>query len=191
VASKKDLKVWDESFTPYYSPFEMLKIGIFEGKYINDIKGLPDEWYDLDNVLSRESSPDNDINRFKVKARQSLSVWKANGWIKTDPEGWFGWYIHYFHFNRRLEVTKDGFDEDKWQIDRWNSFVSRMMGGLEKDCKLDDLECSPKRRQNMLQWAWNAEVKFNETNKKKALKALAKKHPDKIKLPAKSTGWKK
>lgn len=81
---------WDPRFAPSYTPEEMLRLGVFEGKYINNIKGIPQSWKNIDKVLGPNDSPDPKINRYGVKSRQSLSTWRKNGWIKPqDPNGWF------------------------------------------------------------------------------------------------------
>lgn len=68
----------------------MLELGVFEGKYINSVKGVPSEWKKLPKVLGVDDQPDPELNRFKVKSRQPLSVWKKNGWTTDDsPNGWF------------------------------------------------------------------------------------------------------
>ena len=42
---------WDPTFGPSYTPEQMLKLGIFEGKYINAVEGLPKSWYGIPKVL--------------------------------------------------------------------------------------------------------------------------------------------
>mgnify|MGYP005848074135 CR=1 FL=1 len=158
---------WHPEFTPSYTPEEMLKRGVFEGKYINNIKGLPKDWYNLPKVLGPSDDPDPNINYYNVKSRQGLSVWKENGWIKTDKNGWFAWYIAYF-LGRRLGK------EDDWQIGRWKSFVARHMGQVKASCKLSDDQCHTKQRQGLLQWAWDSHTEFNDAQKEKNLKRMLK-----------------
>lgn len=146
---------WDPEFGPSYTPEEMLRKGVFEGKYINKIEGIPASWKKIPKVLKIDDEPDETINRYKIKSRQPLSVWKKNGWIKTDKEGWFSWYIKYF-LGRRLG------EEDTWQINRWRSFVARHQGQITSNCKLGDDKCRPKQRQGLLQWAWDSSDEFTD-----------------------------
>lgn len=160
-------KLWDLTFAPSYTPKEMLEMGVFEGKYINIIKGLPKDWYKLPKVLSTDDEPDVSLNYYGIKSRQPLSVWKENGWIKTDKGGWYHWYCLYF-LGRRLGK------EDDWQIGRWKSFVARHNAQVQKNCKNKDKECRPKQRQGLLQWAWNSDTPYNEEQIKKNLNRLSK-----------------
>lgn len=161
------MKNWNPLFGPCYTPLEMLELGVFEGKYINNIKGIPSSWKNVKKVLSIKDEPNPEINYFKIKSRQPLSTWKKNGWIKTDKNGWFEWYIHYY-LGRRLG------EEDNWQINRWRSFVARHQGQVTKACDLKDKECRPKQRQGLLQWGWDSSKKFDEVLVTKNAKKLAK-----------------
>ena len=80
---------WQIDFGPSYTPKEMLELGVFEGKYVNNMKGIPADWKKNDKVLGPDDEPDPSVNKYGVKSRQPLSVWKKNGWIKTDPNGFF------------------------------------------------------------------------------------------------------
>lgn len=81
-------------FDPYFSPKEMLELGVFEGCYLNDCKGeFPDAWYKKAKIADR---PDINCNYFNIKSRQGLSVWREKGWIiGPDVRGWFQWYCRY------------------------------------------------------------------------------------------------
>lgn len=163
--SVKNADTWDPEFFPCYTPEEMLKMGVFEGKYINNIKGIPAAWKKIPKVLGPDDEPDEKINHYGVKSRQPLSTWKKNGWIKTDKNGWFEWYCHYQQ-GRRLG------EEDKWQIGRWRSFVARHMGQIKANCTLKDDKCRPVQRQGLLQWAWDSSKLFDEKQQKKNLEKL-------------------
>ena len=95
----------------------------------------------------------------------SSDLWKENGWIKSDPNGWFEWYIHYY-LGRRLG------QEDIWQINRWRSFVARHMGQIQASCKVGDHQCHTRQRQGLLQWAWDSDTSFTEEQQLKNHKAL-------------------
>lgn len=132
-------------FNPYFTPQEMLSMGIFEGKYINDgINEFPKEWYSLAS-LSLNDKADVKYNYFKVKSRQSLQEWKKKGWIMgPDVRGWFQWYCR-FYIGRRIPLI------DEKQISRWKAF-RRHRGAIEKHCD-NNIKCRPKQRQALLQWS--------------------------------------
>lgn len=143
-------------FNPYFNPGEMLEMGIFEGKYLNDcILEFPKEWFEnaiKSKTLSPEKS-DINCNCFSIKSRLSRSEWIKNGWIPQideDPDnrGWFQWYCRYYIGRRIPEI-------DDIQIKRWKAF-KRHYGQVRKNC--DEINCRPKQRQALLQWAYNAFV---------------------------------
>jgi len=143
-------KDFDPSFTPQLSPKEMLQLGVFGGKYLNDCKEeFPTDWF-----LNAKLSPmkaDPSLNLFKVHASQPLSVWRAKGWIyKDDPRGWFQWYCRYY-MGRRLP------EEDARQIKRWKA-IRRHAGQIQAHCKPGDLFCRPGQRQALLHWAYDSRL---------------------------------
>ena len=161
----KNADTWNQKLCPSFTPEEMLKMGIFEGKYVNNIKSVPASWKSTPKVLGPDELPNEELNFYGVKSRQPLSTWKESGWIKTDANGWFHWYIEYYQ-GRRLG------EEDDWQIGRWSSFVARHMGQIKANCKLSDKECRPVQRQGLLQWAWDSNTLFTDEQKIKNLKKL-------------------
>jgi hypothetical protein len=78
-------------FAPFYTPKEMLALGVFEGKYCNGCRGeLPESWFKGAKIAA---VADPALNCFGIKSRQPLSVWRDKGWIiAPDPRGWFQWY---------------------------------------------------------------------------------------------------
>ena len=160
--------LWDPEFTPYYTPVEMLEMGVFEGKYINAVKGLPKSWYQIKKVLPKDAAPDPSLNYYGVKSRLPLSHWKEKGWTTKDsPWGWCGWYCLYW-LGRRLP------EEDAWQIGRWKSFIARHQGQIVASGDLKDETKRLKQRQALLQWGWKSTLPFNEANKAAARKRLLK-----------------
>lgn len=140
-------KDFDPLFTPELSPKEMLELGIFGGKYLNDCKNeFPADWF-LNAKLSEVK--DKSLNYFSVDASQPLSEWVNKGWIHSqDPRGWFQWYCRYF-IGRRTTI------EDQRQIKRWRAF-RRHAGAIKKYCEPYDYQCRKKQRQALFHWAYDA-----------------------------------
>jgi hypothetical protein len=135
-----------EGFTPFYTPAEMLALGVFEGKYLNDCRDeFPADWFEAAKLSQRANA---DINYFGIKSRQPLSHWQQKGWIYgPDPRGWFQWYCRYY-MGRRLP------DLDQIQIKRWRGFA-RHAGQIRANCHSGDIFCRPRQRQALLQWAYD------------------------------------
>ncbi len=135
-----------DGFYPAYSPQEMLEMGVFEGKYLNDCqKEFPAEWFANAKI---SNIADETLNYFGIKSRQPLSIWQEKGWIiGQDPRGWFQWYCRYYMGRRKDTI-------DELQIKRWRNF-SRHAGQIKANCKARDLSCRPRQRQALLQWSYD------------------------------------
>lgn len=139
-------KEFADGFEPYYTPKEMLEMGVFEGKYLNDCKDeYPKDWFENAKLCA---TPDASVNYFAIKSRQPLQVWRQKGWVfDLDPRGWFEWYCRYY-MGRRHD------DMDAIQIKRWRAF-RRHAGQIKANCEPGDIWCRPKQRQALLQWSYN------------------------------------
>jgi len=139
---------FDPELKPELTPKEMLKLGVFGGKYMTDCKNeFPDDWF-KEAKLSPEKK-DISLNYFKVDASMPLSHWKKKGWIyHKDPRGWFQWYCRYY-MGRRIPL------EDERQIKRWKA-MRRHRSAIKKNCKPKDLNCRKKQRQALLHWAYDS-----------------------------------
>jgi hypothetical protein len=137
---------FDPSFQPDLTPAQMLEMGVFGGRYMTDCQAeFPKEWF-----VHAKLSPnkhDSSLNFFNITASQSLTIWQRKGWIyPEDPRGWFQWYCRYY-MGRRLPL------EDARQIKRWKA-IRRHLAQIHTHCKAGDLQCRPRQRQALLQWAY-------------------------------------
>jgi hypothetical protein len=135
-------------FHPELTPPEMLRLGVFGGKYMTDCRDeFPASWF-ARAKLSAERS-DARLNFFGVAASQPLSEWRRKGWIHPqDPRGWFQWYCRYYR-GRRLP------EEDTRQIKRWAA-IRRHVRQLQMNCEPGDLFCRKRQRQALLHWAYDS-----------------------------------
>lgn len=139
---------FDPEFQPELTPQEMLRLGVFCGKYMTDCRDeFPRSWF-ADARLAT-GKRDCALNCFGVDASQNLSVWQAKGWIHPDdPRGWFQWYCRYY-MGRRMP------EEDRRQIKRWRA-IRRHIRQIERNCEPGDLSCRRRQRQALLHWAYDS-----------------------------------
>lgn len=138
-------------FYPFYTPKEMLEMGVFGGKYITEIGAMaefPSEWY---TTAKLSDEYDANLNYFKIKASSSLKDWENNKWIKgEDKHGWFIWYCRTFIGRRNINI-------DKFQVERWRK-IRRHQGQIIANCEEKDLRCRRAQRQVLLHWSYNCEI---------------------------------
>jgi hypothetical protein len=134
-------------FRPELVPKQLLRLGIFGGKYMTDCTDeFPSDWFEHAKLCSERHDPN--LNYFGVNASQPLSLWRAKGWIyEEDPRGWFQWFCRYYMGRRCVD--------DLRQISRWRA-VRRHIAQLKKNCWRGDLRCRPKQRQALLHWAYDS-----------------------------------
>lgn len=139
---------FDPDFKPELTPMEMLRLGVFGGKYMTDCRReFPRAWFARAKLSPKHRNPS--LNYFGVDASQPLSAWRKKGWIhRDDPRGWFQWYCRYY-MGRRLP------EEDRRQIRRWKA-MRRHVRQLQKACEPGDLTCRRRQRQALLHWAYDS-----------------------------------
>jgi hypothetical protein len=139
---------FDAGFEPELTPREMLRLGVFGGKYMTDCREeFPASWFEGAKLAGARA--DKRLNYFGVIASQPLSEWRRKGWIwEDDPRGWFQWYCRYY-LGRRLPF------EDARQIKRWRA-MRRHVAQVRGACDVGDVTCRPRQRQALLQWAYDS-----------------------------------
>ena len=138
---------FNPEFRPQLAPKEMLRMGVFGGKYMTDCKQeFPADWFESAKLSPDKHDPD--INFFQIKASKPLSYWQQKGWIhEDDPRGWFQWYCRYYMGRRHAD--------DHRQIARWKG-MRRHISQVKINCIKGDLLCRPRQRQALLHWAYDA-----------------------------------
>lgn len=139
---------FDPEFQPDLTPPEMLRLGVFGGKYMTDCRDeFPAAWFRGARLAAGRRDPS--LNYFGVDASQPLSEWRRKGWLHPDdPRGWFQWYCRYT-MGRRMP------DEDARQIKRWKA-MRRHVRQLQRSCEPGDLSCRRRQRQALLHWAYDS-----------------------------------
>jgi len=140
-------KSFAPEFTPELTPKQMLRLGVFGGKYMNDCRDeFPPDWFTSAKLATGRRQAK--LNCFGVNASQSLATWRINGWIRPqDPRGWFQWYCRYYMGRRTAD--------DRRQIRRWRA-IARHVAAIRKNCEPGDLECRKRQRQAVLHWAYDS-----------------------------------
>ena len=141
-------KHFAKDFNPHLTPYEMLTLGVFGGKYFEEVPSeYPKAWW-KSAKLSTDENPHKELNYFGVLASQPRSVWQEKGWIHPDdPHGWFEWYCRY-HMGRRHP-------DDVRQIKRWKA-MQRHIAQVVHNCRKGDEFCRRKQRQTLLHWAYDS-----------------------------------
>jgi len=139
---------FDPEFQPELTPAEMLRLGVFGGKYLTDCRDeFPASWFAGAKLAVGGKDPS--LNFFGVDASQPLSEWRRKGWIYSDdPRGWFQWYCRYYS-GRRLP------EEDARQIGRWKA-MKRHVRQVQRNCEPCDLSCRKRQRQALLHWGYDS-----------------------------------
>jgi hypothetical protein len=139
---------FNAEFKPELTPAEMLRLGVFCGKYMTDCAAeFPESWFRRAKLAP--AGRDCRLNYFGVEASQPLSEWRRKGWIHPDdPRGWFQWYCRYY-MGRRLS------EEDERQIKRWKAF-GRHVAQIRRHCEPGDMTCRRRQRQALLHWAYDS-----------------------------------
>jgi hypothetical protein len=139
---------FDPEFAPELTPAQLLRLGVFCGRYMTDCRReFPASWFK--HAKLAKHGRDCTLNFFGIDASQPLSVWQNKGWIHPhDPRGWFQWYCRYY-LGRRMP------DEDRRQIKRWKA-IRRHVRQLQKHCEPGDLLCRRRQRQALLHWAYDS-----------------------------------
>ena len=139
---------FDSDFKPELTPKQMLQLGVFGGKYMNDTREeFPRNWFVEAKLSPLRRNPA--CNYFGVNASQSLSEWKRKGWVHADdPRGWFQWYCRYY-MGRRIP------EEDRRQIRRWKA-IRRHVEQIRRNCEAENFNCRRKQRQAVLHWAYDS-----------------------------------
>jgi hypothetical protein len=139
---------FDPEFRPELTPAELLRLGVFGGKYMTDCRReFPASWFKRAKLAKDHA--DAALNFFGVSASQPLSVWRKKGWLhRDDPRGWFQWYCRYY-MGRRMP------DEDARQIKRWKA-IRRHVSQIKRNCEPGELTCRKRQRQALLHWAYDS-----------------------------------
>ncbi|HET9384684.1 MAG TPA: hypothetical protein VFO67_06025 [Gemmatimonadales bacterium] len=137
---------FDPAFRPDLTPADMLRLGVFGGRYMTDcVEEFPATWFR--GVRLSPSRHDPALNWFGVNASQPLREWRRKGWIHPDdPRGWFQWYCRYYSGRRG--------PDDERQIRRWRA-MRRHLAQLRGGCAPGDLDCRRRQRQALLHWAYD------------------------------------
>src|SRR5262249_44488822 len=139
---------FDPEFRPDLSPREMLRLGVFCGKYLTDCrKEFPKGWF-VGAKLAADRR-DCGLNFFAVDASQPLAEWRRKGWLPpADPRAWSRGFAR----SSRGGAMPDG---ARRQIRRWKA-IRRHVRQVQRNCEPGDLLCRRRQRRALLHWAYDS-----------------------------------
>lgn len=141
------IKRGDPVFQPAYTPWRMMKLGVFGGNYFAEAK--PRDLRGMSALTERHAKLNRQPfaarnNCFGVAAGLSYQEWYDRGWMHDDdPLGWFHWYCRYFNGRRH--------PDDNRQIDRWLRYRQRWGDRLRSQFEAG--RPSAVVMQGLLQWS--------------------------------------
>ena len=142
-------KHFDPGFKPELTPKQMMELGIFGGKYFNDVavtNEYPKDWFNKAKLCGIQNKSNKTLNYFEVPASSSLKEWKDKGWIHPDdPRGWVEWYFRYYQGRRH--------EDDARQIQRWKNAKRHLAAAISHETTTG--KQSLPRLQAMLHWAYD------------------------------------
>ena len=135
-----------ERFTPELTPKQMLRLGVFGGRYMTDCREeFPASWF-AHAKLCRDRH-DARLNYFGVNASQSLARVAAERLDRPqDPRGWFQWYCRVLHgpAERRRRAADQTLARHPAPRVRHS-----------EELRTGDVECRRKQRQAAMHWAYD------------------------------------
>lgn len=136
--------IMPRGFNPCFTPGDMLRLGVFDGKYMTDCANeYPESMFAQARFSIKK--PDPKINAFKKHSGLPLKYWIEQNWINPqDPRGWFEWYCR-FWLGR---ISPD----DNRQMERQQKFASRHSALLYSKGFGDPARFQA-RRQSLLHWS--------------------------------------
>ena len=97
VERRREGRGFDPDSSRELTPAEMLRLGVFGGKYMTDCRTRIPQRVVRARQARRPAGATRALNFFGVDASQPLSEWRRKGWIHPDdPRGWFQWYCRYY-----------------------------------------------------------------------------------------------
>jgi len=140
-------RAYAEGFEPQLTPPQLLRMGVFGGKYMTDCRDeFPRSWYARARLAPEGRDPT--LNYFGVNASKPLSYWQEKDWVHPDdPRGWFQWYCRYYRGRRH--------EDDERQISRWRA-MRRHIAQIRNNCEPWDMSCRRRQRQALLHWAYDS-----------------------------------
>lgn len=144
----------DIAFKPFYSPKNMLTLGIKGGTFgHDDIPRLLSVSDDLNKTFRGTnkwagSIYDNSKNYFNVAHFQTERDMSGNGhaFKSKHPLGWFEWYCRFYYGEKS--------PADVFRLSQWLIGINTEWFYIKQDpTKLTDLSWQPARRQALLEWA--------------------------------------